>query len=395
MTLLAVALAAAGFAYGVEEFVLLSVAATALLGIGLVLLLWRAAVTTCSLEVSVHVPRSEVQVGHSVFADVHVRNSGRTSSAPVELEDIGRRWSLSHPGLGPGRAASAVEEEGASKSSADPRSLGNLLSERRRLGEPIRLPGLHGGAEVSVPVQVPTDARGLLTLEPVKVWCEDPMRLLACKVASSPLVHVLVCPAPEAPDISTRPPASGTGNRPPDLPEATRPEGTQGGYEFRSLRPYVPGDRLTRLHWPAFARSGELAVREFVEPVAGCVLLLVDLRPTSHAERSVEAVVSRAAGVGIRALEEGQLVELCTSTGERVEIRPGTGSRRSLQRALAVLGPATAPFSAAMRWGGTGRPIWAASNTDTSEVVVITTRKGADNAVGGALADRAETVIVG
>ena len=41
-----------------------------------------------------------------------------------------------------------------------------------------------------------------------------------------------------------------------------------GVSDFESLRAYVPGDRLSRVHWPASTRAGTLQVKQFVDPVA-------------------------------------------------------------------------------------------------------------------------------
>jgi len=248
---------------------------------------------------------------------------------------------------------------------------------------------------VVVAVPVPTQARGLLTLEPFGLWCEDPFRLFATEVSSTPAAHVLVCPTPVLSNAGVRTSSGGQGARPPDASEYAEPDGMQGGYEFRSLRPYVPGDRMTRLHWPAFARSGELAVRDFVEPVSGCVSLLVDLRPSAHGDGSIEVVISRAAGLGVTALRGGELVELCTSAGDRVEILPGAQSQQNLLRALAVLGPVSAPLAVALRLSGTTtNAVWAPANSDVSDVVLVTTRAGLDSALPRKLATRAETVVV-
>ncbi len=41
-----------------------------------------------------------------------------------------------------------------------------------------------------------------------------------------------------------------------------------GVSDFESLRAYVPGDRMSRVHWPATTRSGNLQVKQFVDPMA-------------------------------------------------------------------------------------------------------------------------------
>ena len=140
------------------------------------------------------------------------------------------------------------------------------------------------------------------------------------------------------------------------------------GDDLSSLRPYVPGDHLNRLHWPALARTGELVVRDFTAPESGRLALLVDLRPSAHGASSFEAAIARVAALGSRALTDGVAVELCTSAGERLEIPAGTVGRQALVRALALLGPTNPPTSSALRWTGStpAARVWAASGVGDS-----------------------------
>jgi len=169
------------------------------------------------------------------------------------------------------------------------------------------------------------------------------------------------------------------------------------GDELSGLRPYAPGDRLTRLHWPALARSGELVVREFVEPRTGSLTLLVDVRPSAHDDRSIDEAISLAAGLGIEALQRAVTVELCTSTGDRVVVAPNTAGRQTLLRALAMLGPASPAPAVARRWGDrtTGGAVWASGNPGGAEVLLVTTARGAaQHSLPDVLGRRAETVLV-
>jgi uncharacterized protein (DUF58 family) len=403
---LGVALLIAGFVYGVEEFVLVAVALAALSASGAGILWWRMYRARRSIRVEIRVPTADVSARQLADAQLHVFNTGRRSTAPLLVEEPARAWALSYPGLSPhgglvaphlegGQGPPAYRKTGhvpASTHGKGPR----LPTEARTLGDPVELPGLRPGSQAVVPIRVPTEARGLLTLHPLALWCEDPFRLFGSEVASTPAAHVLVCPMPAAATVAPLSFAGGSGTNTHDVGEHVRAEGMQGGYEFRSIRPYLPGDRLARLHWPAFARSGELAVRDFVEPVSGCVSLLVDLRPSAHRNQSLEAVISRVAAIGLRALESGEVVELCTSAGDRVEIAPGAESRRVFLRSLAVLGPLSAPVSEAVRWGGaTGSAVWAPASREVSDLVLVTTAQGAENALPESLAERAATIVVG
>jgi len=412
----AVALAVAGAAYGVEEFELVAFSVVVLFATGLLVTWSRSFDARRSLVVGIRVPVSEVVVGHPATAELTVTNTGTRTTGPVQLEDPGRRWSLSHPGFSglSGTRVPSVPSTGTAVAG----DLRRFLGEKMKLGDPVRLPGLRTGEQAVVVLPVPTSARGLLTLSPLGVWCEDPLRLFAWKVAAGPPTHVLVCPSPErAPTGPASDPVGGA-SRPYDSDEHEAAQ-TQGGDEFRSLRPYVPGDRMTRLHWPSISRTGELTVRDFVEPASGCVTILVDLRSSVHeselsdepiafgprppgrsspsTRRSVEAVISRAAGLGLRALDRGRVVELCTSAGERVEIPPGPSAGHDLLCALAVLGPTSGSHAGANRWmqGSAQSAVWAATHTDLADILLVTTRPGETSALPDALAARAERVVVG
>jgi uncharacterized protein (DUF58 family) len=409
---LALALVIAGAVYGVEEFVLLATALGALFVAGFVALWWRWAAANKGLKVEVRIPTAEVIAGSPALAEVRVRNSGRWPTAPLWTEEPRRRWSLSYPGLSAHREAPRLNPGDAfpSLTSKSPTTAlkGGMTTRRASaswprlfhvesstLGRPLQIPGLGRGEEIALAVAVPTGSRGLLTLNPLAIWCEDPLRLVAAKVASSPVAHVLVCPQPGPAATNGAKSAGGHGTRPPDASEYAEAVGMQGGYEFRMLRPYLPGDRMTRLHWPAFARSGDLVVRDFVEPVSGSLSLLVDLRPSAHQGSSIDAVVARAAGVGLAALRNGEVVELCTSAGERAQVVPGADCQMNLLRLLAVLGPVSAPMSAALRWSGfAGEAVWGPASVEGSEVVLVTTEAGGASALPQKLLARARKVVV-
>jgi uncharacterized protein (DUF58 family) len=57
---------------------------------------------------------------------------------------------------------------------------------------------------------------------------------------------------------------------------------TGTGYEFQSLRRFLPGDSFRHIDWKARARSGKLYVREFLKDSAYNLMLLVDLSPSMN-----------------------------------------------------------------------------------------------------------------
>ena len=60
---------------------------------------------------------------------------------------------------------------------------------------------------------VPTDARGLLTLDDLGLWCEDPFGLVARRITVAPPAHVVVYPVPAEVTASAAPGAHPGGRR--------------------------------------------------------------------------------------------------------------------------------------------------------------------------------------
>ena len=349
------------------------------------------------LRVVVRVPVAEVNATQSAIVALVVTNVGRRRLPPLRVEPPGRHWSVSHPGLADGRLRHVMAGGITSDARHDPTVDGRARRRTRRsLAASLRVPDLGPGADAVLEIPVPTARRGVLTLSRVGLWCEDPFRLFTRRVALSPPGHVIVYPAADADHDALQL----QGPRPADRARRAEQAGTaarHSGDELSGLRPYAPGDRLTRLHWPALARSGELIVREFVESEAGSLTLLVDLRPAAHTGDSIEHTIARVAGLGLGALRRGVTVDLCTSAGDRVEIAPDAAGSRTLLRALALLGPANAPASTALRWSGVprGGAVWATGDLDGTDVVLVTTGAGAaTGALPDALGRRAETVLV-
>ncbi len=392
------AAAVAGLVCGVEEFVFLAMAVGVLLAFGALSAWHRQRLSSRALRLVMRVPVAEVTARQSAVVELTVTNLGPHRQPPVLVEASRGHWSVSHPGLGEGSLAGArrshasgtgaqTSRTGAHRqgTGADGWWLGGggsrpsrrqRAQDRRAVAVARRLPDLRPGADVTLSISVPTTTRGLLTLSDIGLWCEDPFRLVARRVTVAPPAHVIVFPVPA--DVTVER-ASGAH---PGGRERSSTLGTPNalsGDELNGLRPYAPGDRLTRLHWPSLARSGELVVRDFVEPQAGSLTLLVDLRPSAHSVDSVESTIARAAGYGVAALAQGLTVELCTSTGDRVVVAPGPAGHLAMLRAMALLGPANPPAAVARRWGNrpTGGAVWATGSVQGAEVVLVTTATGA------------------
>ncbi|HTT85863.1 MAG TPA: DUF58 domain-containing protein [Acidimicrobiales bacterium] len=382
-------LAVVGLGFGVEEFVMVAIALGVVLFLGAASVSWRARTARRALVVEIRVPASEVSIGQPTTLELRVTNSGRRTVPAVRFEAPGRHWTVSHPGL---RARPSASPPAPLKAQTNP-----VTALSHALAWSLPVADLRPGSSADVDIPVPTAVRGVVTLHPLGVWCEDPFRLFGLRTTTTPSAQVIVCPVPDLAPATAVPGGGPPAGRPTEARPWTIPSPTVAGDDLSSLRPYVPGDRLTRLHWPVLARTGELVVRDFTAPEATRLALLVDLRPTAHRSSSFEAAIAKVAALGTLALGDGVAVELCTSAGDRLEIPPGADGRHALVRALALLGPTNPPTSSALRWTGrsSGSAIWAAAGVDEQRMVLVTTDTGASSALPDVLRHRAVVEVVG
>jgi len=98
-----------------------------------------------------------------------------------------------------------------------------------------------------------------------------------------------------------------------------------------TIRPYVYGDAINRVHWLSSARHGELQVKEFDLEQAADLWLLLDLDRSAHAgdgeSSSVETAVSVAASIALRTLADNRAVGITASARRLQLLNPDRGTR--------------------------------------------------------------------
>lgn len=100
------------------------------------------------------------------------------------------------------------------------------------------------------------------------------------------------------------------------LPAGGRPEnpGTglagygAGQEEFASLRNWAPGDRLSRVHWAASAKTGTLFTRQYEDPAGGSALVFLDCRTLG--DEGADLLAECAATLLFAHLSRGEPVSL-------------------------------------------------------------------------------------
>ena len=245
-----------------------------------------------------------------------------------------------------------------------------LLEERvpHALGDTSRLavPVIEPGEDLVHTYDLTCRRRGVYEIGPLVVRYGDPLGLTRREAVVMEPTEVLVHPGVE--DVIDRI-LTRMFEDPPQRPPVSRPWPT--GMEFYGMREYQPGDDVRRIVWRAYARTGQLLVREAEQGITDKVVLLLDQDASSHNRGAVspsfEAAVRVAASVAARHLKDGFAVRLEGSLGELTRPLRGPTARMSMLDALArverVESPITDAISRMLSAGVAG-----------SHVVIVTPR---------------------
>ncbi|MGI5244181.1 DUF58 domain-containing protein [Dactylosporangium sp. CA-139066] len=180
------------------------------------------------------------------------------------------------------------------------RMRGATLVAHDRCGDasiPVPLLRLKAGGETTAQYAVPTARRGVVAIGPLRVVRRDPLGLLNLARAYGGTARVWVYPRVHR--LSAIP----TGvTRSLDGRDDRVPHGT---ITFDTLREYVVGDELRRVHWRTSAKVGELMVREQLDTSLPRLVVLLDDRPSSYADPDrFESACEAAASLILAALRE-------------------------------------------------------------------------------------------
>jgi uncharacterized protein (DUF58 family) len=143
--------------------------------------------------------------------------------------------------------------------------------------------------------------RGVYPVGPVTATVTDPLRLSRSSTVIPAVDRLIVYP--EVEDLTGFPTTRG---RDPAM-QASRPEFSQrGGEDFYTLREYVFGDDLRRVHWPSSAKKDDLMIRQLETPWQSRALVILDLRWRAYeSEDCFEKAVRGAASMVRHLVREG------------------------------------------------------------------------------------------
>lgn len=207
-----------------------------------------------------------------------------------------------------------------------------------------RLPGALGGdrpltaaGDGSCGYELTAARRGAWEIGPIVAVRTDPAGLTERAAPVAPGVQMLVHPALEP--LGDRPLARLLED-PPLRPPRPRP--WPSGLEFAGAQPYTPGDDLRRVLWRAYARTGELLVRESERGITDRAVLVVGTDQRSHTpgdpSSSFETAIRAVASLGVAHLADGFAVTLLAGRHTVGPLRGNTTSIALLD-ALARLQP--------------------------------------------------------
>ncbi len=226
---------------------------------------------------------------------------------------------------------------------------------------------LEAGEPLEHRYQLTSRRRGLYQLGPLVATWGDPFGLTRRHVVLAEPVEVLVHPAVEL--VEDRP-LTRLFEDPPIRPPVSKPWPT--GMEFYGMREYSPGDDVRRIVWRAYARTGQLLVREAEQGITDKVTIVLDQDSDHHAPGEVsgsfETAVKAAASLGVRHLRDGYSVTLEGNQHRLLPVLRGQQAQLQLLDALARVERVRAPLTDAI-----GRIINDAV-VRGSHIVVITPR---------------------
>jgi uncharacterized protein (DUF58 family) len=351
--------AVAGFLLGAEELVLLSLALVTLLLGGALQSARRSRQARGHWRLSVQLAGSDVEAGRPLVVSVTLVADGRGGSVPTWLEDPKPCW----------QRVNRSRSDGARRPLPNPSSA-------------LPVPRLAGDGSASFEFLAPTEYRGVYALTGLRLWCFDSVGLFAQMVGLGPSATITVHPVPTEVELTDELLRGREGPEENQPVVSNTPARRDNFGDFAGLRPYVPGDRLRLLYWPALARTGELMVRDFEDIAPRRVHVVVDVRPLVG-YRGTEAVLAAAAGVGLQVLAHGATLELSTSSGEQIAIGPGRHGDTALMRAIAAIESTPPPATVGRRarrrtQAPPGPPIAHGFATYGGTPLVITTHGGAN-----------------
>jgi uncharacterized protein (DUF58 family) len=205
---------------------------------------------------------------------------------------------------------------------------------------PVPLLRLRPGRNTTVDYPVPTHRRGVVPVGPLRIVRSDPLGLVTLSRTYGDITTVWVHPRIHLLRAVPAGLARSLDGRIDKVPHGT--------ITFDSLREYVVGDELRRVHWRSSAKVGQLMVREQLDTSEPTIVVLLDDRAAAHSDvrdgtaESFESACEAAASIVAAAAREDLPVLLHLVSGRTTgpflavltEANPGAGDLTQQLRRL-------------------------------------------------------------
>jgi uncharacterized protein (DUF58 family) len=273
---------------------------------------------------------------------------------------------LSHTKVQPGqRVTVELEVE-----NGGPTSTSFILVEDRlppTLGRPARLvlSGIPGRNSQRVSYSMVCRTRGRFSIGPLRMDVSDPFALTKVRLEFGERDDLVVFPEVEELD---RTPQSQYGS---GAGESASRQLFRTAEEFYTMREYVLGDDLRRIHWPSVARRGRLMIRQDESARRSLATVVLDTRVAAFGQaysEPFEKAVSVAASLGVYLARSGFALRLAAGNP-----RPVPVSEDAFLEALA-----SASHTPTRPLGSMLIPLRTSAVPDTTLVVVTSVPQPAD-----------------
>lgn len=178
------------------------------------------------------------------------------------------------------------------------------------IGARMAIGPLAAGTRQDVGYRLPPLRRGQLHVGPLTTEVIDPFGLARRRLPGVDELAITVLPAIDPAPLLPL----GGGRHEPLAGLSRRVSSASGVADLVTLRPYVVGDDLRRVHWPSTAHADELQVRRDEDRWQGHVAVLLDTRTGVLGAADFERAVSAAAGIVDAVAASGDRVRLATTS---------------------------------------------------------------------------------
>ncbi|MGH3763132.1 DUF58 domain-containing protein [Actinophytocola sp.] len=198
----------------------------------------------------------------------------------------------------------------------------------------VTVRALPPGAQAVYHYELPTRRRGRFQVGPLTLQRVDPLGLGRSRLTTGDTTTLWVHP-------HIYPVRALVGGHPRHHHEGrTSDDSLHGSLDLRDVREYVAGDEVRHLHWKATARTGQLMVRDYVDPNQPRFTALLDTRAELTTAAAFEHAVDLVGSLATASATAGHRCRLVTPGGLDVRERGGPSSVRRLLDELCQLEPA-------------------------------------------------------